>query len=189
MYSKYVKRIIDLVLAVLIMIVLIIPMSIIALISKISTNDSVIFCQVRSGVHRKPFVLYKYRTMPSDVSPNIPTSQYNDIEELNGWQRFLRKTSLDELPQLFNIIKSDMSFIGPRPVICAETDLIEVREKYGANDIKPGLTGWAQVNGRDCLDAEEKAKLDGEYVKKQSFLFDCKCFFMTIGTVFTDKGL
>ena len=108
---------------------------------------------------------------------------------LSRWQKFMRKCSIDELPQLFNIFVGQMSIIGPRPALWNQFDLIEERDKYGANDIKPGLTGWAQINGRDELEIEHKARLDGEYVRRQSFFFDIRCFFGTISSVLRSEGV
>ncbi len=189
MYRKYIKRLLDCVFAVILLVVLLLPMVIIGLITWIDTKEPVIFAQKRSGRYRKPFVLYKFRTMPQNTKTDLSTAETVGIISVDQWQHFLRQSSLDELPQLLNIIKGDMSFVGPRPVICRETDLIEEREKYGANAVRPGLTGWAQVNGRDAIDYKEKSRLDGEYVKELSFLFDAKCIIRTVSTVFTDKGI
>ncbi|MBQ8406752.1 MAG: sugar transferase, partial [Clostridia bacterium] len=135
-------------------------------------------------------MILKFRTMRTDTPPDAPTHELSDpkkwITKVGG---FLRKTSLDELPQIFNIFVGQMSIIGPRPALWNQYDLIEERDKYGANDVKPGLTGWAQINGRDELEIPVKAKLDGEYVEKMSFFFDCKCFFGTIFSVLKSDGV
>ena len=128
--------------------------------------------------------------MKIDVPNDVPTHLLADSESfMNGWQKFMRKTSIDELPQLFNILKGDMSIIGPRPALWNQYDLIAERDKYGANDVCPGLTGWAQINGRDELEISIKARFDGEYIEKMSFLFDCKCFFGTILKVLKSDGV
>ena len=189
MYQKYFKRFLDLIFAVTLQIVLFLPMLIIGIITRINTKETAIFSQVRSGINKKPFVLYKFRTMPLFARSDLPSLEAVGKIKMNKWQEFLRKSSLDELPQLVNIIKGDMSFVGPRPVICQETDLINERDKYGANSVRPGLTGWAQINGRDSLDYRKKARFDGEYVKNMSFFFDLKCVIKTILTVFTNRGI
>ena len=128
--------------------------------------------------------------MRIDAPHDVPTHLLDDPDKyITKVGKFLRKTSLDELPQIFNILSGKMSIIGPRPALWNQDDLIDERDKYGANDIKPGLTGWAQINGRDELEISEKAKLDGEYVKRQSFLFDCKCFFGTVFSVLRHDGV
>ena len=128
--------------------------------------------------------------MSVNAPKDMPTHQLDNAQNyLTKWQQFMRKSSIDELPQLINILLGQMSIIGPRPALWNQYDLIEQRDKYGANDVKPGLTGWAQINGRDELEIDLKARLDGEYVEKLSFLFDCKCFFGTIGSVLRRDGV
>lgn len=157
---------------------------------KLDSPGPVFFKQKRIGIHKKSFEIYKFRTMRIDTPHDMPTHLLEDPEQyITRMGRFLRKTSLDELPQLFNILKGDMAVIGPRPALWNQYDLIEERERYGANDVRPGLTGWAQINGRDELEIERKAQLDGEYVKGLSFLMDLKCFFGTIGTVLRSDGI
>jgi len=135
-------------------------------------------------------MIYKFRTMRIDTPKDMPTHMLKNPDQyITRVGRFLRRTSLDELPQLFNILKGDMSVIGPRPALWNQYDLIAERDKYGANDIRPGLSGWAQINGRDELPIDVKAKLDGVYVKQMSFIFDCKIFFMTIITAVKGKGV
>lgn len=189
MYKHFIKRLLDLVLSILGIIVLAIPMLIIAIIIKIDSPGPVFFKQRRIGIYKKEFMIIKFRSMPINVPHDTPTHQFKAEDMLTKWQRLERKTSLDELPQLFNIVAGQMSVIGPRPALWNQYDLVSERDKYGANDIKPGLTGWAQINGRDELEIPIKAKLDGEYVKKQSFLFDCKCFFGTIKSVLKHDGV
>ena len=150
----------------------------------------VFFSQKRVGVHKSYFKLYKFRSMRLDTPHDIPTHLLDNPEQyITKVGRFLRKSSLDELPQLYNIARGDMAVVGPRPALWNQTDLIAERDKYGANDVKPGLTGWAQINGRDELEIPVKARLDGEYVQNLSFLFDCRCFFGTIGKVLKHDGV
>ena len=162
----------------------------IALWIKLDSPGPVFFKQKRVGIHKSHFEILKFRTMRTDTPKDMPTHLLKNPEQyITGIGRFLRKTSLDELPQLFNILKGDMAVIGPRPALWNQYDLIAERDKYGANDILPGLTGWAQINGRDELEIDVKARLDGEYVQKMSFLFDCKCFFGTITSVLHHDGV
>ena len=165
MYKHFFKRLIDLVLSIIGIITLAIPMLIIAIIIKIDSPGPVFFRQRRIGIHKKEFMIIKFRSMPVNVPHDTPTHQFKAEDMLTKWQRLERKTSLDELPQLFNIAIGQMSIIGPRPALWNQYDLIDERDKYGANDIKPGLTGWAQINGRDELEIPVKAKLDGERFK------------------------
>ena len=141
-------------------------------------------------MHKKNFYILKYRTMRIDTPKDVPTHMLENPDQwITRVGKFLRKTSLDELPQIWNIFIGQMSIIGPRPALWNQYDLVEERDKYGANDIRPGLTGWAQINGRDELPIEVKAKLDGEYVEKMSFIFDVKCFFRTIISVLKSDGV
>ena len=150
----------------------------------------VFFKQKRVGKNKTYFNILKFRTMRTDTPKDTPTHLLANPEQyITSIGKILRKTSLDELPQIINILKGDMSIIGPRPALWNQYDLIEERDKYGANDILPGLTGWAQINGRDELEIDVKARLDGEYVEKMSFLFDCKCFFGTITSVLKHEGV
>jgi O-antigen biosynthesis protein WbqP len=144
---------------------------------KVDDRGPVFFIQSRKGLNKKEFKLVKFRSMKMTAPHDRATHLLENPDQyITRVGKFLRKTSLDEIPQLWNIFKGDMSIIGPRPVIASESDLIDERDKYGANDIRPGLSGWAQVNGRDVLNFVDKAKLDGEYVEKMGFIFDCKCF-------------
>lgn len=190
MYKNFLKRAIDLVLSFLAIIILALPMLIIALIIKIDDPGPVFFKQKRVGKGKSHFYLLKYRSMKMSTPHDTPTHLLENPEQyITRVGRFLRKSSLDELPQIYNIFVGKMSIIGPRPALWNQYDLIEERDKYGANDVKPGLTGWAQINGRDELEIPVKAALDGEYVKKLSFLFDCKCFFGTIVSVLKSDGV
>lgn len=190
MYKRCVKRGIDFILSTIGILVLAFPMLVIAVIIKITDPGPVFFKQKRVGIHKGHFGLLKFRSMkmatPSDVPTHLLENPEQYITKIGG---FLRKTSLDELPQLFNIWRGEMSCIGPRPALWNQFDLIEERDKYGANDVMPGLTGWAQINGRDELEIPVKAKLDGEYVEKMSFLFDVKCFFGTFKSVLKKEGI
>ena len=192
LYVRIWKRWIDVLLSALGIVVLFLPMLVIALIIAAEDPGPVIFRQERVGLHRKPFELLKFRTMRLDTPPDLPSDMLKNPERyLLRCGKTLRKYSLDELPQLVNILRGDMSVVGPRPLIGRgnERAVIDEREKYGANDIRPGLTGLAQISGRDLVDNAEKARLDGEYVRRQSFWFDCSCFLRTIGKVITHDGV
>ena len=181
MYT-YIKRLIDFIFALLGLIILIPVFLIISLVIKCESKGTVFFKQKRVGKDKKYFNIIKFRTMRSDSPKDQPTHLLEDPDKyITKVGNFLRKTSLDELPQVWNILIGQMSIIGPRPALWNQYDLIEERDKYGANNIRPGLTGWAQINGRDELAIDIKALYDGEYVRKIGFLFDCKCF---IGTIF-----
>ncbi len=189
MYSVF-KRIIDIVLSFIALAFLWLPMLIVAIIIRCEDPGPAIFKQKRVGREKKFFNLYKFRSMRMDTPHDTPThllenpQQY--ILKVGG---FIRKTSIDELPQLINILKGDMSFIGPRPALWNQDDLIAERDKYNANSVRPGLSGWAQINGRDELEIPVKAKLDGEYIERLSFLFDLKCFFGTFLSVLKSDGV
>ncbi|WKV07995.1 sugar transferase [Thermoanaerobacterium sp. CMT5567-10] len=185
-----VKRLIDIVLS-LLGLILFSPVFLILIIAiKIDSNGPVLFKQKRVGIHKSYFNILKFRTMRVDTPKDIPTHMLENPDQwITKVGKFLRKTSLDELPQMINILKGEMSIIGPRPALWNQYNLIEERDKYGANDVRPGLTGWAQINGRDELPIEVKAKLDGEYVEKLSFWLDVKCFFKTIISVIKSDGV
>lgn len=157
---------------------------------KLDSPGPVLFKQTRIGIHKKHFEIYKFRTMRIDTPHDMPTHMLKNPEQyITRVGRFLRKTSLDEIPQLFNILVGDMAIVGPRPALWNQFDLIEERDKYGANDVRPGLTGWAQINGRDELEIEEKARLDGYYVENLSFGMDVKCFLGTVKSVLNREGV
>ena len=189
MYVRYIKRILDLILSVVAIVILAIPMLVIAAVIKIDSPGPVFFRQRRVGIHKKEFSILKFRSMPTTVPHDTPTHQFKAEDMLTKWQKTMRKMSIDELPQVFNIFASQMSFIGPRPALWNQDDLVAERDKYGANDVKPGLTGWAQINGRDELEIPVKAKLDGEYAQNISFLFDCRCVFGTVRSVLKHDGV
>ena len=190
MYRHFFKRLIDIICSFFGILFLGIPMLVIALIIMIEDPGPAFFKQKRVGLHKKHFMLIKFRSMKMDTPHDVPTHMLeNPNQYILKSGKFLRKSSLDELPQLFNIFAGQMSIIGPRPALWNQYDLIEERDKYGANDVLPGLTGWAQINGRDELEIPVKAKFDGEYVEKLSLGFDLKCFFKTIGAVFKSDGV
>ena len=195
MYKHFFKRLIDIVLSGLAIIILAFPMLVIAIIIKIDSKGPVLFKQKRVGIHKKNFTIWKFRSMPTTVPKDMPTHQFEAKACLSKWQRFMRKASIDELPQLFNIFAGKMSICGPRPALWNQDDLVAERDKYGANDVRPGLTGWAQINGRDELEISVKAKLDGEYAealnkgKFKGFAMDVRCFFGTIVSVLKSDGV
>lgn len=195
MYKRLLKRIIDIVLSSIGIIVFAIPMLIVAVLIKIDSPGPVFFKQKRIGIHKTYFTIIKFRSMPISTSRDVPTNELGTDNKLTGFQKTIRKYSIDELPQLFCILTSKMSIIGPRPALWNQYYLISERDKYGANDVKPGLTGWAQINGRDTLTDELKAKFDGEYAKQlnlggiNAFLMDVKCFFGTVVKVIKHDGV
>ena len=180
MYKQCVKRCIDITLSLAGLILASWLYLIIIIAIVIDDPGPVFFSQKRVGKNKKIFKLYKFRSMKMTTPHDTPTHMLENPEQyITRVGSFLRKSSLDEIPQLWNILKGDMSVIGPRPALWNQDDLIEERDKYGANDVRPGLSGWAQICGRDELEIEDKARLDGEYIEKMSFLFDCRCFFGT----------
>lgn len=184
MYRKFFKRALDILLSAAGTLVLSPLFLLISAAVKLEDHGPVFFSQQRIGTHRRPFRILKFRTMRVDTPHDTPTHLLEDPEQwITRVGRVLRKTSLDELPQILQILTGRMSVVGPRPALWNQYDLIAEREKYGANDVTPGLTGWAQVNGRDSLEIEEKARLDGEYARKLSFRLDVKIFFMTLVNV------
>ncbi|MEK3941945.1 sugar transferase [Paenibacillus sp. FSL L8-0323] len=186
----YVKQTIDFLLALIGMLVLWPVFLIIAIAIKKTSKGPILFKQKRLGKNKSKFYILKFRTMRTDTPQDMPTHLLEDPDFfITKVGKFLRKTSLDELPQIINILKGEMSIVGPRPALWNQYDLIAERDKYGANDIKPGLTGWAQINGRDELPIEKKASLDGEYVNKMTMGLDVKCFFFTIIKVLKSDGV
>lgn len=189
MYIK-IKRILDIIIASLGLIILSPLFLLLILAIKVDSKGPVLFKQRRIGIYKNHFYILKFRTMRIDTPKDVPTHMLTNPEQyITKVGTFLRKTSLDELPQIINILKGDMSIIGPRPALWNQDDLIIERDKYRANDILPGLTGWAQINGRDELEIPLKAKLDGEYAKRMSFRFDCICFLGTIISVLKHDGV
>lgn len=190
MYNNFFKKVLDIVLSFIGIVFAAIPMLIVAVIIKLDSPGPVFFRQKRVGKNKKYFTIIKFRSMPITAPHDMPTHQLENPESmLSGFQRFERRMSIDELPQLFNILIGDMSIIGPRPALWNQEDLIAERDKYGANGVRPGLTGLAQISGRDEIAIPVKARLDGEYIEKMSFGFDCKCFFGTVVAVLKHEGV
>ena len=190
MVYKVLKNVIDRLLALVGLIVLSPVFLVLVIAIKLDSKGPILFRQKRVGIHKSHFYILKFRTMRIDTPKDTPThllenpQQY--ITKVGG---FLRRTSLDELPQIINILKGDMAIVGPRPALWNQYDLIAERDKYGANDILPGLTGWAQINGRDELPIDVKARLDGEYVRRMGFLMDLRCIFGTVASVAKQEGV
>lgn len=200
MYKHVIKRLFDLVLSIIGIVLLALPMLIIAIAIKIDDPGPILFKQKRVGQKKNGkityFMIWKFRSMKMSTPHDTPTHLLENPDQyITRVGRFIRKTSLDELPQIYQVFTGKLSAIGPRPALWSQEDLIAEREKYGANDIKPGITGWAQINGRDELEIAEKAKLDGEYAAAQNagkgkgFVMDVKCFFGTIVSVLKSDGV
>lgn len=190
MYNKITKRTFDLLLAILATVLLSWLFVLLMVLIKLTSKGPIFFSQKRIGINKKEFYILKFRTMRSDTPKDVPTHMLENPQNyITVVGRFLRMTSLDELPQLFNIIIGQMAIVGPRPALWNQYDLVAERDKYGANNVRPGLTGWAQINGRDELPIPVKAKLDGEYIQRMSFLFDIKCIIKTVATVFRRDGI
>ena len=200
MYKHVIKRLFDLVLSSIGIVLLALPMLIIAIAIKIDDPGPILFKQKRVGKKKNGkityFMIWKFRSMKMSTPHDTPTHLLENPDQyITRVGRFIRKTSLDELPQIYQVFTGKLSAIGPRPALWSQEDLIAEREKYGANDIKPGITGWAQINGRDELEIAEKAKLDGEYAaalnagKGKGFVMDVKCFFGTIVSVLKSDGV
>lgn len=187
---RYIKRGIDFVLASVGLVILSPLFLLLILAVKVESRGPALFRQKRVGIHKAYFNILKFRTMRTDTPRDMPTHLLKNPEQyITRVGKFLRKTSLDELPQIINILKGDMAIVGPRPALWNQYDLIEERDKYGANDVRPGLTGWAQINGRDELEIPVKAAFDGEYVKKMGFWMDVRCFFGTFASVLREDGV
>ena len=190
MYQNCLKRLLAIVLSLLGIVALGWLLVLLSIAIKLDSPGPVLFKQKRLGRGKSHFYILKFRTMRTDTPKDMPTHLLANPEQyITRVGKFLRRTSLDELPQLFNILAGDMAIIGPRPALWNQFDLIAERDKYGANDVRPGLTGWAQINGRDELEIDVKARLDGEYVQKLSFAFDVKCFLGTIKAVLSSDGV
>ena len=190
MYRKIFKPLLDVTLSLIGLILFSWLFLIIIIAIEIDDPGPVFFTQKRVGIHKKYFKLYKFRSMKMSTPHDVPTHLLENPDQyITKVGRVLRKFSLDETPQLINILKQDMSIIGPRPALWNQEDLLAERDKYGANDVKPGLSGWAQICGRDELEIADKARLDGEYVQRMSFCFDCRCFFSTAITALRGDGV
>ncbi len=187
---RFLKRGIDFVLALVGLVVLAPVFLVLVVAIKVDSKGPVLFKQKRVGIGKSHFHILKFRTMRIDTPKDMPTHMLQNPDQyITKVGKFMRKTSLDELPQIVNILKGDMSIVGPRPALWNQYDLIEERDKYGANDVRPGLTGWAQINGRDELEIPVKAKFDGEYIERMGFLMDCRCFFGTFISVLRGDGV
>lgn len=181
------KRVLDLAGSLIFSVLLLVPMLLIALVSILAQGKPVLLRQERYGRDGKVFKIVKFRTMRNGT-PNVASNRV-DAGQITKWGEFLRRTSLDELPQLWNILKGDMSFVGPRPLIVEETDAHRLRTRRGVYRVRPGITGWAQVNGRDYVGLKKKTELDAEYIEKASFLFDCKIVWKSVWSVFMQKDI
>lgn len=189
-YDRIVKRCIDLLLSFLGLVILSPVFLILCITIVMDDPGPIFFAQKRVGKNKQYFRLHKFRSMKMSTPHDVPTHMLEKPEQyITRVGKFLRRSSLDELPQIGDIFIGNMSLIGPRPALWNQDLLTAERDKYGANNIKPGLTGWAQINGRDELEISEKAKMDGEYVKKESFRFDCRCFLGTIFKVARGDGV
>lgn len=187
---RIIKRVIDTIISFLGLVILSPVFLVLIIAIKLDSRGPILFKQKRVGIHKSHFMIYKFRTMRIDTPKDVPTHLLQNPEQyITKVGKFLRKTSLDELPQIVNILQGRMAIVGPRPALWNQYDLIAERDKYGANDILPGLTGWAQINGRDELEIEEKARLDGEYVQKMGFFFDIKCMVKTFTSVLKHDGV
>lgn len=190
MYQRFGKRLLDVLLSGCGIVILSPVYLIVSLAIVLDDPGPILFRQKRVGIHKSFFQILKFRTMKMETPKDVPTHLLENPQQyITRVGSVLRKTSLDELPQIFQIFTGKMSIIGPRPALWNQDDLIAERDLYGANDVRPGLTGWAQINGRDELPISVKARFDGEYVQKMSFLFDCKCFFGTIISVLRHDGV
>lgn len=189
MYKKHIKGFLDMILATIGVVVLFVPMLLVAVAIRLDSKGPVFFIQLRYGKNRKPFLVYKFRTMRVDAPANKATNSFNDSDIfITPVGKILRKLSIDEIPQILNVLKREMSIIGPRPVVLGERNLIKLREKFNANSIRPGITGWAQVNGRDELNSVQKAEMDGWYVENSSLKTDALCIARTIYVVFSGSS-
>ena len=190
MYQNCLKRLLAIVLSLLGIVCLGWLLLLLSFAIKLDSPGPVLFRQKRVGCGKSHFYILKFRTMRTDTPKDIPTHLLANPEQyITRVGRFLRKTSLDELPQLFNILLGHMAIVGPRPALWNQFDLIAERDRYGANDVRPGLTGWAQINGRDELEIAQKARLDGEYVRNLSFRFDVRCLLATVKVVLNRDGV
>jgi O-antigen biosynthesis protein WbqP len=190
MYKSFLKRAFDIALSLSAILMLFLPMAFIAIAVKLTSRGPVFFVQTRVGKRGKQFKIFKFRTMCADAPKDVPTLALGNVEKwTTPFGRFLRKTGLDKLPQIFNILIGQMSFVGPRPVIEKHTELIRLRNERGASDVRPGLTGWAQINGRDRIPDSKKAELDGEYVQKlnggflSGIFMDMRCLLGTVPAI------
>lgn len=188
-YRKFLKRFLDIIVVITLGIVLMVPLIFVAILVKLTSKGPVFFKQERFGLNSKPFTLYKFRSM-TDGAPVKANSEFDDITSyITPFGMFIRKTSIDELPQLFNIIRGDMSFIGPRPLANTDKTVLDMRKRNGADKVLPGISGLAQVNGRNLISDEQKAKLNGDYARELGFGLDIKLTHQTIVSVFKREGV
>lgn len=189
MYARYGKRTLDIIGAILALTILTIPMLIVALWIRLDSHGPALFRQKRYGQHKRPFTIYKFRSMTTHAPSDRATIDFHDSHAfITDFGKIMRKLSVDELPQFYNILQGTMSFVGPRPVVLSEKRIIKLRDNYGANAVKPGITGWAQVNGRDELDDIAKAEMDGYYVENFGFKTDVKCALKTVWVILSITG-
>ena len=189
MYAKYFKRPIDIVGSLVALAILLVPLLLVALWIRLDSHGPALFRQKRYGQYKQPFTVYKFRSMTVSAPSDRATNDFHDSHAyITTVGKIVRKLSIDELPQLFNVLKGDMSLVGPRPVVLSEKRIIKLRDTYGANDVKPGITGWAQTNGRDELNDTAKAKMDGYYVKHLGFIMDVKCMIRTVVVIVFAHG-
>lgn len=188
-YEKYVKRVLDVVFAIVGLLILAVPMLIISIFIKATSQGPVLFKQLRYGKHSKSFVMYKFRSMALGT-PEKANQEFSDMDEyITCVGSFLRKTSLDELPQLWNVLKGDMSFVGPRPLAESDIEVVRLRQQNGGDLVRPGITGWAQVNGRNKISNQEKAAYDAEYATNLTFLLEFKIIWLTLRAVALREGI
>ena len=195
MYNPFLKRTLDIIISLCAIAVLFVPMAVIVILIKLSSPGPAIFRQRRLGRDKKPFYILKLRTMRKDAPADIPTDELVDSDRwITPLGRFLRRTSLDEVPQLINVLIGQMSLVGPRPTVEAQTEIVTERERYGVYALRPGLTGWAQIHGRDSIPDTEKARLDSEYMERltggffRGILIDIRCIVGTFGAVIRGEG-
>lgn len=188
MYERYIKRIIDIMISLVAAVIFLVPSLIIALAIRLDSRGPIIFSHIRAGRNNRPFRIYKFRSMANDT-PQLATREFKNANAyITRVGKVLRKLSLDEIPQLWNVLRGDMSIVGPRPVLLKEKALIQRRTENGASELRPGITGWAQVKGRDLIGPAKKAKLDAEYKDRISFAFDVYCLILTVLTVVSLSG-
>ena len=189
MYSRFFKRFIDLCVSIAALVFLAVPLLVVAILIRLDSKGPAIFSQKRYGKNKVPFTVYKFRTMSTDAPKDRATNDFHDSHSyITRLGKIMRKLSIDELPQLINVLKGDMSVVGPRPVVLSEKRLIKLRDKYSANSLKPGITGWAQANGRDELDDAAKAEMDGYYAEHFGLMTDAKCVLKTVWVIVSVAG-
>jgi len=189
LYNPYIKRALDIIIAPIALALLAIPSILVAIMIKLDSSGPIIFSHTRCGRNNQPFTLYKFRTVRDDAPHHTPSRAFKNRSHFTRVGRVLRKLSIDEIPQLYNVIRGDMSIVGPRPVLYVEEDLLNIRTANGSNKIRPGITGWAQVNGRDTLNATRKAQMDAHYADSLSFKIDLRCVLTSVWVILSKTGL